>query len=306
MLFVADAIEKARKKRLRVVLPEGDDPRIAEATARIAAEGIAEPLVMGAGAVPDGVTALSDTFDTGPLVEVILANRPGKPSLAERMLKKPLFRAGAMVAAGQADAMVAGVAHATRRVIEAAGLTIGMAEGVRTASSFFVMLVPERAPLIFADCALNVTPDAEALADIAVATAGSAEALLPEAKLTFLSFSTHGSGSGASVDLVREAMALAGPRLPCPFDGPMQADAALSSTIAAKKGVEGDVAGAANVLIFPTLDAGNIGYKLVQELAGAQAIGPFLQGFARPVCDLSRGASVDDIVAATAVTLAMA
>ncbi|QHQ34898.1 phosphate acyltransferase [Algicella marina] len=288
-----------------IVMPEGEDARIVEAAGLIAARGIARPLVLGAEAVPEGVVALGALKDPAPLVAAMLARRPGKASLAERMLTRPLFRAGAMVAAGQAAAMLAGVAHPTRRVIEAAGLTVGMAEGVATPSSFFLMRVPGRAPLAFADCALNVAPDAAALADIAVATARSAGALLEEpVRLAFLSFSTHGSGAGASVDLVREAVALAGPRLDCAFDGPLQADAALSAAIAAKKGA--DWAGGANVLIFPTLDAGNIGYKLVQELVGAQAVGPFLQGFAQPVCDLSRGASVADIVDAAEVVLRLA
>jgi len=193
--------------------------------------------------------------------------------------------------------MIAGADVPTRRVIEAASIAIGMAEGVRTVSSFFLMLFPDGREMIFADCAVNVDSDAEALADIARATAFSAQALLGEARVALLSFSTGTSGSGPSVDKVRIAAEATG------FAGPVQADAALNAAIAAKKGAPG--AGEANVLIFPSLDAGNIAYKLAQELAGAQAVGPFLQGFARPVCDLSRGASVEDIIAATAVTIAI-
>lgn len=222
---------------------------------------------------------------------------------ALRMLARPLFRAGAMVAAGRAEAMVAGVATATGRVIEAAAMTIGPAEGMGLPSSFFLICLPDGRAMIFADCAVNVAPETPELVDIAVATARSAERLLGSARVAMLSFSTLTSGSGDSVDRMREAtdwVRSAG----IDVIGPVQADAALNPAIGRQKGV--DDPREANVLIFPTLDAGNIGYKLVQELAGAQAIGPVLQGFARPVCDLSRGACVDDIVAATAVTLALA
>jgi phosphate acetyltransferase len=212
------------------------------------------------------------------------------------MLNRPLYLAAAMVAAGEADAMVAGADSPTKKVIEAASIAIGLQEGVKTPSSFFLMLMPDGRELVFADCAVNVAPDAAQLSDIARASAGSAEALLGKARVAMLSFSTGTSGTGASVDLVRDACEISG------FAGPVQADAALNPVIGSKKGYDG---GAANVLIFPTLDAGNIAYKLVQELGGAQALGPFLQGFRKPVCDLSRGASVADIVSATIVTVAM-
>jgi len=213
------------------------------------------------------------------------------------MVSKPLYRAAAMVATGEADAMAAGADVPTRRVIEAASIGIGLSEGVSTPSSFFLMVFPDGREMVFADCAVNVSPDAEQLADIARASAASAESLLGAARVAMLSFSTGTSGDGDSVVRVREAAEAAG------FAGPVQADAALNAVVAAKKGIEPLDA---NVLIFPTLDAGNIAYKLCQELAGAQALGPFLQGFARPVCDLSRGASVDDIVAATVLTAAQA
>lgn len=289
MSALEQAFETARAAKRRAILPETDDPRMAEAAERIAAEGLAE------------VVTLDAARPAAEYVEFILRARPKtKPALAEKMLAKPMMRAAAMVAAGEADALIAGAATPTRRVIEAASLTIGLAEGVTAPSSFFLMAFPDGRELIFADCAVNVAPDAATLASIARAAAASGDALLGEARVAMLSFSTLSSGAGASVDLVTEATEmLEGLAL-----GPVQADAALNPAIAAKKGLaEG---GDANVLIFPDLDAGNIAYKLAQELAGAQAIGPFLQGFARPVCDLSRGAIVDDIVAATAVTLAMA
>jgi phosphate acetyltransferase len=210
-----------------------------------------------------------------------------------------------MMAAGQADAMVAGAATPTRRVIEAGLMTVGLAPGVETPSSFFLMALPGRT-LLFADCAFVLAPTAAELADIAVASARSGAALLGQARTALLSFSTHGSGAGPEVDRVREAVALARARAPdLAFDGPLQADAALDPVIAGRKGAAGPVAGQANVLVFPSLDAGNIGYKLVQQLAGARAIGPVLQGFARPISDLSRGASVDEIVATAVLTLAL-
>jgi phosphate acetyltransferase len=282
---VSRALDTARSHPGRVVLPETDDPRIAEAAARLRAEGLAE------------IVDLDTARPPGAYLDLLLANRPGlKPALAERMLTKPLIRAAAMVAAGEADAMVAGAANATRRVIEAATLAIGMAEGVRTPSSFFLMRMPDGRELVLADCAVNTDPDADTLADIARASAASAAALLGEARVALLSYSTGSSGTGPSVDRVRAAALATG------FPGPVQADAALNAAIAAKKGYDAPLA---NTLIFPSLDAGNIAYKLLQELAGAQALGPFLQGFRKPVCDLSRGAGVEDIVKAAVLTLAM-
>ena len=283
MDFMQKIYAAARARRARVVFPELDDARVAEAAGRLGAEGLCVPLAL----------AEASDAQAAALVEA----RGMKEAMARRLLAKPLYRAAAMVAAGEADAMVAGADSPTRRVIEAAAMAIGLEDGVETPSSFFVMLFPDGREMVFADCAVNVSPDAGQLADIARASARSAEALLGEAKVAMLSFSTGTSGAGASVELVRAAAEVTG------FAGPVQADAALNVGIAAKKGVG---AGDANVLVFPDLDAGNIGYKLCQEFAGAQALGPFLQGFRRPVCDLSRGASVEDIVAATAVTVAMA
>lgn len=291
MGLLEQAFERARSRRARVVLPEMDDPRIKAAAAHLRAEGLAEPL----GPEAAGPAAR--------YVEHLLRMRPGlKPALALRMLEKPLIRAAAMVAAGEAEAMVAGAIAPTRRVIEAAQLTVGMAPGVKTPSSFFVMLLPDGREFIFADCGMNVAPDAAQLTDIARASAVTARRLTGRAEVALLSFSTGSSGVGPTVDLVRtaaETLRAEGMAV----QGPVQGDAALNPAIAARKGCEGG--GHANVLIFPSLDAGNIAYKLMQELVGAQALGPILQGFARPVSDLSRGASVADIVAVTAVTLAL-
>ena len=283
MEFLKKIYGVARERPKRVVFPEADEPRIAEAMARLGAEGICEPLVLG------DVTEAQ--------VQALVMARGMKEVMARRLLAKPLYRAAAMVAAGEADAMVAGADSPTRRVIEAAAMAIGPAEGVNTASSFFVMLFPDGREMIFADCALNLEPSAEELADIARASHASAKALLGHSEVAMLSFSTGTSGAGESVERVRAAAELAG------FLGPVQGDAALNPKVATKKGMG---AGNANVLIFPSLDAGNIAYKLAQELAGAQALGPILQGFAKPVGDLSRGATVEDIVAVSAIVVALA
>lgn len=285
MGLVETAFETARRRRARVVLPEADDDRTALAARRLAAEGLAEPVPL---APPSEA-----------LEAVLIEARGVRPEIARRMIAKPLIRAAAMVAAGQAEAMVAGAVSPTRRVIEAASLAIGLADGVAAPSSFFVMVFPDGREMIFADCAVTVEPDAEGLAAIALASHGSAKALLGEARLALLSYSTGTSGTGPSVGKVAAAASLLSGK-GIAAHGPVQGDAALNPLIATRKGAG---TGDANVLVFPSLDAGNIAYKLAQELAGAQAVGPFLQGFRKPVCDLSRGASVDDIVAATAVTL---
>lgn len=282
MSVLENIFDRAKARAARVVLPEIEDPRIAEAAQQLRAKGLADPVPL---------SPVSDAMVAG-LVE----RRGLKEAIARRMLAKPLFRAAAMVASGAADAMVAGADSPTKRVIEAASIVIGLRPGVRTPSSFFLMLFPDGRDKIFADCALNLAPDAGQLADIARASEQSAKALLDRVDMALLSFSTGASGSGESVDLVAAAAQETG------FLGPIQADAALNPAIAAKKSLG---QGQANVLIFPDLNAGNIAYKLAQELAGAQAIGPMLQGFSKPVCDLSRGASVSDIVAATAVTVAL-
>ena len=290
--LIDGALARLRATGARVVMPEAEEPRIQQAAARLQDLGLPAPL---------------SAADAGPVetyLPHLLRARPGlKPALALRMLERPLIRAAAMVAAGEGAALVAGAEAPTRRVIEAASLAIGPAPGVANPSSFFLMRLPDGRAFVMADCAAIVAPDAAVLADIARASAASAQALLGRAEVALLSFSTLTSGTGPSVETVRAAAAMLADA-PFPVMGPVQADAALNPAIAAQKGLAGG--GTANVLVFPSLDAGNIAYKLLQELAGAQALGPILQGFARPVCDLSRGASVDDIVSSTILTLALA
>ena len=328
MDIIQTFIERARRHQRKLVLPEGNDERVMQAARCLLDDGIARSILLGkpeelrdgafrAGISLDGIDTIdpehSDKLQA--YAQSYLAGRSkANIKVAQRLLRKELFYGGMMVKTGEAQAMIAGVANPTARVIEAGLMTVGLTAGINTPSSFFLMIVPEfqgetDKPFIYADCAVNIDPSPAELSDIALASAATYMRLFrQEPRVALLSFSTKGSAHHAHVDKITKALVIAREQAPgLAIDGELQADSALIAKVAAAK-VKGKsaVAGKANVLIFPDLDAGNIAYKLTQYLAGARAIGPILQGFAKPVSDLSRGATVEDIIATAAIVLAQA
>ena len=330
MDFVSTIKEKARSDRKKLVLPEGTDPRVVKAARMLLDEQLASNVTL-LGKVADikkaaetegvslgGIDMIYPHADVGLLkfAEEYYELRKHKGITEEQAqadMEDPLRWGAMMVRTGLADAIVAGAEHTTSDVLRAGLAIIGATPGLKTASSCFVMcgLDPqfgEGGSMIFSDCAVIPDPTPEQLADIAESSALSCrEYLGAEPCVSLMSFSTKGSANHDRVSNVQKAVEILKSRnVDFVFDGELQADAAIIPSVAEKKAPGSLVRGKANTLVFPDLNSGNIGYKLVQRLAKAEAFGPFLQGFAKPISDLSRGASISDIVITSAVTLSRA
>ncbi|MCP4403895.1 MAG: phosphate acetyltransferase [bacterium] len=332
MNLITDIRKKAAATKRVIVLPEGTEKRTVSAAKEVIAEDFATPVLLGDEAT---IAELAEDvgLDMGTLQVINPENADkleeyakiyfdmraakGKAISEEEALatlKQPLYYGAMMVRQGEAAGSLAGAVNSTGKVISAAARVIGTKPGIKTASSFFIMILDEptfghEGVLIYADCALLPDPDAETLADIAITTAASAKNIVPglDPKVAMLSFSTKGSAEHELVDKVCEATKIAREKAPdLQLDGELQADAALIPSIGERKSPGSAVAGKANILIFPNLDVGNIAYKLTERLAGAVAIGPIMQGFAKPVNDLSRGCSAEDIANMVAMTSVLA
>ncbi|SHI69096.1 phosphotransacetylase [Clostridium amylolyticum] len=321
--------EAAQRDRKRIVLPEGEEERNLVASQKIKENGLADVTLVGNLEVIkrkatdlkvnlDGINIVDpETSDKiNSYVQEFYEMRKNKGMTiekAEKIVRDPLYYGTMMVKLGDADGMVSGAIHTTGDLLRPGLQIIKTAPGVSVVSSFFIMVVPgseygDEGMLLFSDCAVNPNPTAEQLASIAIATAETAKNLFGMSpKVAMLSFSTMGSADHELVDKVRKATELAKELRPdLSIDGEMQLDAAIVSKVAKQKAPNSEVAGNANVLIFPDLQAGNIGYKLVQRFAKAEAIGPVCQGFAKPINDLSRGCSAEDIVNVVAITAVQA
>jgi phosphate acetyltransferase len=299
MSFLDRVYQRARDTKPRVVFPEGDDPRVQEAAKRVEQEGMGVVEVLRR--APDARMPF--------LARHLRSRRPDRfptDASAAEALEHPLTRGACLVGIGAADVMVGGAVYPSADTIRAALWAVGMAPSIATVSGAFYMINDDRV-LTFADCAAVPEPTSVQLADIAIASARDRRRIVgDEPVVAFLSYSTRGSAEGPRVERVQAAITqLRGRQPPADFsfDGELQADAALVAEVATRKAKGAGIGGRANVLVFPDLDAGNIGYKLVQRLGGWTALGPILQGLAKPIADLSRGATSDDIVNTAAIAI---
>lgn len=320
-------IRSAQENKQRIVLAEGTEPRTLKAAEMIIRDGVANIILIGnpdeirAKAAELGLTHIDsatlvdpqDAEFTEKYAQLFYELRKSKGVTiddAHRKVLDPLYLGCLMIKNGDADGQVSGALHTTGDVLRAAFQVIKPKQGISVVSGAFVMLLPEGCPygtdgiLVFADCAVVPSPTAEELAQIAVSAAETAKSIACiDPRVAILSFSTKGSAKNPAVDKVIEATRIAHEMAPeLPLDGELQADAAIVPSVAAQKAPQSDIAGKANVLVFPSLNVGNITYKLVQRLSGAQAVGPILQGLAKPVNDLSRGCSPEDIYKTIVIT----
>lgn len=311
--LINDIAEVSRKASPHIVLSEGDDPRIIEAARKAATDGLARITLLGTTAeASDGVAvinpATSDKFDA--YADAFFDLRKHKAisvEAAKAAIENPLGFAAMMVRQGDADGTIGGAVFTTTEVVRTALQILGRAPGVDTVSSYFLMLLDGERPVVFADCGLVLQPTAEELASIAIASSKSLTTMTGlEPKVAMLSFSTKGSvppGAHESLGRIATAVELVNERAPdLQIDGELQFDAAIVPGIAERKAPGSPVAGQANVFVFPSLSAGNIGYKIAERIGGATALGPILQGLAKPANDLSRGCSVEDVYQMIAIT----
>lgn len=309
--------EKIAGKNIRLVFPEAMDPRILGAVVRLKRENLLEPVLIGNPAEIEK-SAKEKGFDlTGieiydpenydkydEMVEAFVERRKGKATeeQAREMLKNVNYFGTMLVYLDVVDGLISGAVHSTSDTVRPALQIIKTRPGVNLTSGAFIML-RKNDRFLFSDCAINPDPNAEQLAEIAVESARTAEMFDIDPQVALLSFSTKGSGAGPMVDKVREATEIAKENAPeLALDGELQFDSAFSTDVAQKKAPESDVAGQANVFVFPELQSGNIGYKIAQRLGGFEAIGPILQGLNKPIADLSRGSIEEDVYKLSIIT----